>query len=149
MRRLLLSVSLAIGVAMLLSGTPSFAVVPQEVHVTIPFSFHVGNRLMPAGRYTITNPVTGNLNLLAIRDENGSPSIFVMTQPLNARYDWPRKPDLIFTKINGVEYLAQIWADPGDRGNAVPLPGNEIMSVRAAMNSHPTVILPGSSSGGG
>ncbi len=149
MRKVLLSACLAIGVVMLLSGTPSFAVVPQEMHVTIPFAFHVGDRLMPAGRYVITSPGIGNLNLLMIRDENGSPSVFVMTQPLNSRYDWPTKPDLIFKKINGVEYLAQIWANPGDRGNAVPLPDHEFMSVRAAMNSSPTVITPGSRVRGG
>ncbi len=125
---------------MLLSGTPSFGVVPQEMHVTVPFPFHVGDRSMPAGSYTITAPGTGNQNLLQIRNQNGSPGMFVMTVPLTASYDWPRRADLIFKKINGVEYLAQIWASPGDRGNAVPLPGREFMSVRAAMNTYPTVI---------
>jgi hypothetical protein len=48
-----------------------------------------------------------------------------------------------------VEYLAQIWASPGERGNAVPLPGHEFMSVRAAMDSHPTVITTGSNVRGG
>jgi len=149
MKKVLLSVSLAFGAVMLLSGTPSFAVVPQEMHVTVPFPFHVGDRLMPAGSYVITSPGTGNLNLLAIRSQNGGPSVFVMTQPLSANYGWPRKADLIFKKINGVEYLAQIWASPGDRGNAVPLPGDQIMSVRAAMKSHPMVITPGSRTSAG
>ncbi len=143
MKKVLLSMSLAIGAVMLLSGAPSFAVIPQEMHVTIPFAFHVGNRLMPAGRYVLTNPGTANLNMLEIRDERGRPSVFVMTEPLSSRYDWPRKSDLIFEKINGVEYLAQVWAAPGDQGNAVPLPDHQIMSVRAAMNSHPTVVRAG------
>ncbi len=149
MKKVLLSACLAIGVVMLLSGTPSFAVVPQEMHVTIPFPFHIGDRSMPAGRYVITSPGTSNLRLLMIRDENGSPSVFVMTQSLSSRYNWPSKPDLIFKNINGVEYLAQIWASPGDRGNAVPLPYHGFMSVRAAMNSHPTIITPGSKVSGG
>ncbi len=140
MRKVLLSSFLAIGAVMLLSGTQSFAVVPQEMHVTIPFSFYVGNRLMPAGSYLITSPGTADINMLELRDQTGSPSVFVMTRPLTARYDWPRRSGLIFEKIHGLEYLAQIWASPGDRGNAVPLPDHEIMSVRAAMHSHPTVI---------
>ncbi len=143
MKKVLLSMSLAIGAVMLLGGTPSFAVIPQEMHVTIPFAFHVGNRLMPAGRYVLTNPGTANLNMLEIRDESGRPSVFVMTEPLSSRYDWPRKSGLIFEKINGVECLAQVWASPGDQGNAVPLPDHHIMSVRAAMNSHPTVVRAG------
>ncbi len=143
MKKVLLSMSVAIGVVMLLSGTTSFAVIPQEMHVTIPFAFHVGKRLMPAGSYVITNPSATNVTTLEIRDQIGSPSIFVMTQPLHARHDWPRRPDLIFEKINGVEYLAQVWASPGDQGNAVPLPDHHSMSVQAAMNSHATVVSAG------
>ncbi len=140
MRKVLLGSFLAIGVVMLLGRRLSYAVVPHEMHVTIPFSFHVGKRLMPAGSYLITTPELADVNMLEIRNQNGSPSVFVMTQPLTARYDWPRKSDLIFERINGVEYLAQIWASPRERGNAVPLPDHEIMSVRAAMHSNPTVI---------
>jgi len=140
MKKVLLSVSLAIGAVMLLGGTPSFAIVPQEMHVTIPFPFHVEGRLLPAGSYVITSPGNGNLNLLEIRDQKGSPSVFVLTVPLHARADWPRRPDLVFKKVNGMEYLAQIWAIPGDEGNAVPLPGDQIMSTRAAMRSHPTQV---------
>jgi len=140
MKKVLLSVSLAIGAVMLLGGTSSFAVVPQELHMTLPFPFHVEGRLLPAGSHVITSPGNGNLNLLEIRDQNGSPGVFVMTVPLHARTDWPRRPDLVFKKVNGMEYLAQIWAIPGDEGNAVPLPGDQIMSTRAAMRSHPTQV---------
>ncbi len=140
MKRLLLSVSLAIGTVMLLSGTPSFAVIPQEMHVNIPFPFRVEGRSMPAGRYLLVNPSASNVNMIEIRSENGSPSIFVLTQPLHARYTWPRRPDLIFERINGVDYLAQIWAAPGSPGNAVPLPGNKILSTQAAMHNHPTQV---------
>jgi len=120
---------------MLLGGTLGFSVVAGEMHMTIPFQFNVEGRTLPAGRYVITNPATGNLNLIEIRSQTGGPNVFVLTEPVSPSGN-SRKPDLVFRQVNGMEYLAQVWADPGSPGNAIPLPGNQTMATQARMQRH-------------
>lgn len=136
MRKMLLTAALALGTIMLLGGTPSFAVVPTEMHVTVPFSFSVEGTVLPAGRYLVTNPAPGNANLVQIRSEDGKSSAIVLTYSVDPGMRSPHRPDLVFKNINGTECLAQIWADPGSPGNAIPSPGSEGTATQAAMQKH-------------
>ena len=136
MRKMLLSAALALGTIMLLGGTPSFAVVPLETHVTVPFSFNVEGTVLPAGRYVVTNPTPGNTNLVEIRSEDGRSGVLVLTESVYPGVKSPRHPDLVFKTVNGTQCLAQIWADPGSPGNAIPNPGNEAAVTQATMHKH-------------
>ncbi len=136
MRKMLLSVALALGTIMLLGGTPSFAAVPLEMHVTVPFSFNVQGTVLPAGRYVVTNPAPGNTNLVEIRNEDGRSGVMVLTESVYPDRRSPRQPDLIFKNVNGTQCLAQIWADPGSPGNAIPHLGNEATATQATMHKH-------------
>ncbi len=138
MRKMLLSAVLAAGTVMLLSGTPSFAIVPLEMHVTVPFEFHVEGTVLPAGRYVITNPAPGNTNLVEIRSEDGKSAALVLTESVYPGRKSPHKPDLVFRNVDGMAYLTQIWADPGTAGNGIPLPANQSSTSQAATRKHHT-----------
>jgi hypothetical protein len=130
MKNKLMRLLLVGGSVMLLSGTLAFAVVPNEMHVKIPFKFEVEGTTLPAGEYVISNPLPASMNMVAIRSENGDHSVFVMTMPLHWSANSPKKPDLVFKKFDGTEYLAQIWAAPGSIGNQVPITHEQAMTAQ-------------------
>jgi hypothetical protein len=136
MRRVLLSATLAIGTIMLLAATPSFGVIPEEMHVNVPFQFVVEGTTLPAGSYVLTNPSNGNTNEVEIRNGSGKSAAIVETEPLYPGKNSPGKPDLVFERIKGTEYLAEIWADPGSTGNEIRLPENQSRMTQAAMHRH-------------
>src|ERR1043165_9831234 len=53
---------------------------PQRVTATIPFAFHVGKTMLPAGRYTITvlNP-SSDRKILQVRSRDGRSSAVALT----------------------------------------------------------------------
>jgi hypothetical protein len=131
MRNKLMKLLLMGGSVMLLSGTLAFATVPNEMHVRIPFKFEVEGTTLPAGEYVISNPLSDSVNMIAIRSENGEHGVFVMTTPLHWTDMSPKKPDLVFKRMDGTEYLTQIWADPGTAGNQVPIRHEPEMTAQA------------------
>ncbi len=136
MRKMLLGCMLALGAVMLFSGTPSFAVVPVEMHVTVPFAFYVEGTMLPAGRYVITNPEKGNVNVVEIKSADGKHAALVLTESVSPEGNSPRRPDLVFKNIDGTEHLTQIWADPGTAGNAIPFLGSNATATQAAAHRH-------------
>jgi hypothetical protein len=71
----------------------------QRVIATIPFSFTVGNKTLPAGKYTITvvNP-SSDRRILQIRSMNGRSSAMVMTTGVIA--DVAENSKLVFDRYD-------------------------------------------------
>ena len=64
-------------------GSASAQMQTREVHATVPFDFTVGNKLLPAGTYSIARAKDGTIQILSrkgipvamtLASENGSPS---------------------------------------------------------------------------
>src|SRR5258705_13572224 len=95
------------GVA-LLGAASLFAQGSQKLIVEVPFAFHVGNSMLPAGEYTVDR----DANILRLRSDDAKSSVMIHTngvQKLNA----PTQGQLVFNKYGDEYFLSQVW-NPGN-----------------------------------
>jgi hypothetical protein len=95
-----------------LSSPTGFA---QEtmIKANIPFNFYAGNKVMPAGEYTLKRGASNQPGLLLIRSVDNRNSTFVMTQNANDNVA-ARETDLMFNKINDQYFLSKITVEGDD-----------------------------------
>ncbi|HVN83187.1 MAG TPA: hypothetical protein VMW38_29655 [Terriglobia bacterium] len=116
MKRLIHQVSLAVTLSLVLGVAVVSAQNSHTLVGDIPFDFHVGKALLPAGEYTVksTPPVSG---AICIRSKDGSKSAMVQTFGLA-----PSKEDgvakLVFNRYGSSYFLSQVWnpSEPIVRG---------------------------------
>jgi hypothetical protein len=83
-----------------------------RLSINIPFEFSVGNKILPAGEYTIscTNPAS-DLKVLQLRSSDGSASVLVRTNSVIGKTQAAAK--LVFNRYDNRHFFAQAWL-PGD-----------------------------------
>lgn len=121
MKRTVLSSFLTVGTLVLLGGFPAFGMVAGEIRAKIPFEFRVGSATLPSGEYVIVADAE-NPDVLEFRNENGSPAILVITQPITRKSGWADQSELQFTRVGTQEYLSRVWESDTDTGNEVSEP---------------------------
>jgi hypothetical protein len=110
-RRLL---SLLAAAAVVVALTPVFVTITAaEMTCNIPFSFMVGDRQMPAGRYTFS---THGSSLLVRGDDRGA---IIGTNGVLSRTDTRRRA--VFEKIGELYMLREAWTG-GGYGRELPRP---------------------------
>ena len=90
----------------MLAVAPASAKSINGVRAQIPFDFHVGSSLMPAGDYTI-NAVTEDD--AALRIGNGSRNAIALTSSKEANPGSKSKSRLVFHKYGDQYFLAAVW----------------------------------------
>jgi len=85
----------------------------------IPFDFSVGNKVMPAGQYTISvlNPGSGQ-KLLRISRPDGHQAVILRTTPV-----WSSAKNqgtLVFHRYGNQYFLSQIWGPAENYGMEAP-----------------------------
>ncbi len=131
------ALALALGSLVSLCSMPAFGMVAGEVKVKVPFEFRVGSVQLPAGRYLIVSADDYFPNLLEIRNEKGSPSVLVITDPLSPTHAGSDKTELVFTKVGKQEYLSQIWENDMHDGNQIEEPIlNSPQTAAARQSTH-------------
>ena len=90
----------------MLAVAPASAKSINGVRAQIPFDFHVGSSLMPAGDYTI-NALTEDD--AALRISGDSKSAATLTIPKDARANSESKSRLVFHKYGDQYFLAAVW----------------------------------------
>jgi hypothetical protein len=80
----------------------------ETIEAAIPYAFVVGNKTLPAGKYTIKVSDDTNLNLFVVRSTDGRTAAFFETQDVQANQT-PRQTELVFNKIGDTYFLSQIW----------------------------------------
>lgn len=124
--KLIRNVSLA-----LLATASLFAQSRTSMKVQVPFGFHVGNAMLPAGEYTVDNNVSPHV--LRVRSIDGSPTAMVLTTGLGKR-SGITAARLIFNRYGDTYFLSQVWTRGGISGSAVSQSKREI---QAAQNLRP------------
>ena len=73
----------------------------------IPFSFNVGNKILPAGKYTVTvvNPASDR-KILQIRSTNGRASAMIQTNSVTGKTSDDAK--LVFQRYGDRYFFAQV-----------------------------------------
>ena len=84
----------------------------QSLNFTLdfPFEFSVGDKMVPAGRYTIRRSPLGADDTLVIQSKDGR-----ISEPFRMKIFYSNDPakenkKLIFTKYGEKRFLSQIWA---------------------------------------
>ena len=97
---------------------------PQSVEkfvVNIPFSFSLGDKTFPAGRYRV-EPISfsgATLNSkLVIRSTDGDNSTIVSTLPIQAS-EMQDQSKLIFNRYGDQYFLSQVWTAGNGAGRKV------------------------------
>jgi hypothetical protein len=80
----------------------------QQVTADIPFTFHVGNKNLPAGQYTVrcVNP-SSDLKILQLRSTDGKSTVLLQTSSIVGRMNKDAK--LVFNRYGNQYYFAQAW----------------------------------------
>lgn len=95
-------------VAILVIGvTALFAAGPAEpaIRANVPFAFHVGNELMPAGQYQVSH--INSRDMLLIRGLESKQVILVHSVPSGKYADETAK--LVFHRYGDTYFLRQVW----------------------------------------
>ena len=98
----------------LLTVASLFAEMTPRMTAHIPFGFHVGNSVLPAGEYTVdTEPGPG---LVRLRSADSKSSVTILANAVQS-LSVPRESTLIFSKYGDDYFLSRIWKAGSDTGN--------------------------------
>jgi hypothetical protein len=106
-------IAVTIFAALACTGLPAQS---ADLRATIPFNFHAGERLMPAGEYLIheQGPV------VIVRPEGAGPASALLTFGIGQAINAPRSARLDFNCYRGEYFLAAIWDSYSRDGRQVP-----------------------------
>jgi len=88
------------------------------VKADIPFDFVVGNQMLPAGEYTVSNQGSVNQAIL-IRSDEGNSAALSLTQSCSSLHP-SAKTKLVFHTMGGRYFLYQIWTQGNYSGQQLP-----------------------------
>lgn len=94
-----------------LAGVTASAQSGNNIRAQIPFDFYVGDKMVAAGRCTVT-AITSDGMALRI-DHDGRQNIAALTNPAKG-LDRVANPRLVFHKYGDQYFLAAVWGADGD-----------------------------------
>ena len=114
----LLSLFMALVLALAIYATKAHAQIVGDLEVNIPFQFHAGNAKLPAGKYVIRMLDDSNLTVMEISSADGSTSALFEVQETEAN-SAPAKSELIFNKYGNRYFLAKLFDEGNPSGSVV------------------------------
>ncbi len=114
----------------LLGSSAVYAQAPVT-KVSVPFQFIVGETVLPAGSYVVTNIGEG-AGTLSVRSEDGKSAAVALVNVA----DLPSpgvNAAVAFTKIGGQCFLSTVYT-PGARAQVIPLPKQHVETMLARLN---------------
>ena len=109
------------GLVLLLAvAAPLYAgsILNHEMAIVIPFTFTVGDKLLPAGDYTVQ--VNQERGTVVLRHEGQSP-LMILTNRKESR-SAPQRGNLIFKRYGLSFFLSEVWSQGNDTGQTL-IPG--------------------------
>ena len=102
--------------ATVVMSIPASALTPTQTKVTVPFEFIASGKTLPAGVYTFAE--SSAAPLLVLRNARGDASVSFLANRVGPTMG-AAKPQLVFKKVNGKHYLAEVWLRTAPGGYAV------------------------------
>ena len=118
-RRYLLSLWIALGLALAVYPTKANAQIVADLLVNVPFPFHAGNAKLPAGDYHIHLLDDSNLTVMKITTVDGSLSALFQVQEADAK-SAPARSELVFNKYGKDYFLATLFEEGSATSSQVP-----------------------------
>ncbi len=111
-----------------LAVTAAFAQNVTLMEANIPFDFTVGQKTLPAGRYTVDRGLVPTA--VVIRSEDSKKAVIVIVQAAYSNA-WHDTGSLVFDRYGSSYFLSQIWT-PGRDGRSLP-PGKREREMAARL----------------
>jgi hypothetical protein len=121
----------------LLTAAAAFGQSNAVMGVDIPFEFHAGANILPAGHYEVTPEAAQNV--LMIRCLECKAAALITVNAVEAGKA-PEKGSLVFNRYNGARFLAQVWTPGRTAGQELPKSKAERELARNG-SPGPSVIL--------
>src|ERR1041384_2286343 len=97
----------------------------RQLIVHVPFDFYVGDRMLPAGAYSISAlDMNAAGEPLLLRSEENNTTIAVLTNSAEAKGRKLYAPHLLFNRYGDQYFLTSAWPD-AHAGRALPQSGRE------------------------
>ena len=121
-----------IGMTMLAGGLSSFA---QAIayNFKAPASFYAGNAKMPAGNYTLRQS-GDEASLFELSNNAGSHSVILETRPSSKTSKG--KPEVLFNKYGGTDYLEAVETSDGSSIDIVPSAAEKQAAKKGSPQPH-------------
>jgi hypothetical protein len=120
---------------LMVAAVPGFAQL-NNVKVTVPFEFQVGNQILPAGQYSFTQFAGPGL---IIENAQGPGAAVALTSSVGGNSSEAKQPHLLFNKYGDKYFLVEAWLRYSDTGRKLPASPAEIEMARVA--SHDGTVM--------
>jgi hypothetical protein len=117
-KHLLLSMFIALVLALTAYPTKAQAQIIDQLDVNIPFQFHAGSVKLPAGQYIVQILADSDLAVMEIRGANDSTSALLTVRDTQTN-GTPAKSELIFNKYGNRYFLAKAFEEGSSNGSQV------------------------------
>jgi hypothetical protein len=109
----------------------------------IPFSFIVGEKTLPAGKYTVEPNRRDFDKVWLVQSRDGRTSALFTTMPVRAS-ETQEKTKFVFHKYGDQYFLSQIWTPGGNSGRELLMQALERELPRNAIDRQTIVLANGS-----
>jgi hypothetical protein len=107
-----------IGVALGMCTTSAQGQIIGQLEANIPFTFHAGGAMLPAGKYTIHVLDNTDLGLMEIRSADGhTAALFEVREAQDS--STPKKSELVFNHYGNRYFLSKLFDEGEKVGSAV------------------------------
>jgi hypothetical protein len=114
----------------------------RRSNINIPFSFNVGDKILPAGDYTVEPLRRDSDTVWLVENKSDSDSVLFTTSSV-----WSSEPQegtkLIFNRYDDQYFLSQIWSPGENTGRELSMPKLEKTWARNGIRPETVVITPG------
>jgi hypothetical protein len=117
MRRLMI-MTMPVCLALMLGAQIAMADITGQVDANIPFSFHIGNTTLPAGKYVFRMMNGSDLMIMTVRSADNKYAQEFLVRPSLAP-TVPSHSELIFKRYGHEEFLKKIFETGAQTGVAV------------------------------
>src|SRR5258707_13383248 len=93
----------------LFAAASVFSQGPQRLTVKVPFGFHVGNSILPAGGYSVDTDAAPDI--LRLRSDDFQSSVMIQTKSVQ-KLKAPKQGMVLFNRFGDEYFLSQVWT-PG------------------------------------
>ena len=104
----------------------------------IPFDFMVGNKVFPAGEYTVS-PI-GNDGLALALQNSDAKSVQIIMPNFCLSAQPQQESKLVFNTYGEHRYLSQIWNEASDQGRELRMSSREKEEAQVAQADHLVIL---------
>jgi len=91
----------------------------KQFTVTIPFSFYVAGKTLPAGQYHVGRSTQTTAEGLVLRGTDGRVGVFVLTRGIQTE-EVQQESKMIFRRYGNEYFLAEVWTSGAGTGRELP-----------------------------